>query len=165
MSLTTFFSLSSPSIILDAYTAALAWRQYSVRSAARHNLRSILGPAFAARHNAQHRMRRETLNRWFLTLASKLPPPAALRKPSNSATVDAARRHRALTAQTLGTFATEAEGLRRVSARPFFVLVLWLWGFRGIGEYRAQSICGVSWWNSALTCACRALPISHLFQR
>ncbi|KAJ7817433.1 hypothetical protein B0H14DRAFT_1386065 [Mycena olivaceomarginata] len=36
-----------------------------------------------------------------------------LRFPSSSATVHAARWHRALTAQMLGTFPTQAEGLRR----------------------------------------------------
>jgi hypothetical protein len=66
-----------------------------------------------------------------------------------------------LTAQKLGTFATEAEGLRRVSAHPLFVLVLWLWGFRGNGEWRVQSICDVLWQDSAHG----MLPISHLFQR
>ncbi|KAJ7635568.1 hypothetical protein DFH06DRAFT_1479186 [Mycena polygramma] len=73
-----------------------------------------------ATHNAVERMRRDALNGRFLTLASMLPPLAALRRPSKAAivgtsiaTVKAARRHRVLAAQTLRTLAREAEGLRR----------------------------------------------------
>ncbi|KAJ7889008.1 hypothetical protein B0H13DRAFT_2041685 [Mycena leptocephala] len=65
-------------------------------------------------------MRRETLNGRFLTLASLLPPLAALRRPSKAAivsssiaTVHASRRHRVLAAQTLRALSREAEGLRR----------------------------------------------------
>ncbi|KAJ7937666.1 hypothetical protein B0H13DRAFT_2302490 [Mycena leptocephala] len=49
LSLTTFFSPSSPSIILHAPTAALACRQYSV---AIHDPRSIRGRAFAVRQHS-----------------------------------------------------------------------------------------------------------------
>ncbi|KAJ7040888.1 hypothetical protein C8F04DRAFT_183978 [Mycena alexandri] len=73
-----------------------------------------------ATHNAVERMRRETLNGRFLTLASLLPPLAALRRPSKSAivgssiaTVHASRRHRVLAAQTLRAISREAENLRR----------------------------------------------------
>ncbi|KAJ7232319.1 hypothetical protein B0H12DRAFT_192901 [Mycena haematopus] len=73
-----------------------------------------------ATHNAVERMRRETLNGRFLTLAGLLPPLAALRRPSKAAivsssiaTVNAARRHRVLAAQTLRALAREAEQLRR----------------------------------------------------
>ncbi|KAF7337326.1 BHLH domain-containing protein [Mycena sanguinolenta] len=73
-----------------------------------------------ATHNAVERMRRETLNGRFLTLASLLPPLAALRRPSKAAivsssiaTVNAARRHRVLAAQTLRALSREAEQLRR----------------------------------------------------
>ncbi|KAJ7919566.1 hypothetical protein B0H13DRAFT_241201 [Mycena leptocephala] len=73
-----------------------------------------------ATHNAVERMRRETLNGRFLTLASLLPPLAALRRPSKAAivsssiaTVHASRRHRVLAAQTLRALSREAEGLRR----------------------------------------------------
>ncbi|KAJ7812214.1 hypothetical protein B0H14DRAFT_1459997 [Mycena olivaceomarginata] len=73
-----------------------------------------------ATHNAVERMRRETLNGRFLTLASLLPPLAALRRPSKAAivsssiaTVNAAARHRVLAAQTLRSLAREAEQLRR----------------------------------------------------
>ncbi|KAJ7663425.1 hypothetical protein DFH06DRAFT_1190215, partial [Mycena polygramma] len=73
-----------------------------------------------ATHNAVERMRRDALNGRFLTLASMLPPLAALRRPSKAAivgtsiaTVKAARRHRVLAAQTLRALAREAEGLRR----------------------------------------------------
>ncbi|KAJ6475145.1 hypothetical protein C8R47DRAFT_704707 [Mycena vitilis] len=73
-----------------------------------------------ATHNAVERMRRDALNARFLTLASMLPPLAALRRPSKAAivgtsiaTVKAARRHRVLAAQTLRALAREAEGLRR----------------------------------------------------
>ncbi|KAJ7760264.1 hypothetical protein DFH07DRAFT_431449 [Mycena maculata] len=73
-----------------------------------------------ATHNAVERMRRETLNGRFLTLASLLPPLAALRRPSKAAivgtsiaTLHAARRHRVLAAQTLRAVAREAEGMRR----------------------------------------------------
>ncbi|KAJ7615843.1 hypothetical protein FB45DRAFT_234499 [Roridomyces roridus] len=73
-----------------------------------------------ATHNAVERMRRETLNGRFLTLASLLPPLAALRRPSKAAivgssiaTLHAARRHRVLAAQTLRNVTQEAETLRR----------------------------------------------------
>ncbi|KAJ7633886.1 hypothetical protein DFH06DRAFT_687600 [Mycena polygramma] len=58
------------------------------------------------------------LNRRSLTLASMLPPLAMLRRPSKSAivhtsiaTVNAARRHRVLAAQTLRALSKEAENL------------------------------------------------------
>ncbi|KAJ6472833.1 hypothetical protein C8R47DRAFT_720157 [Mycena vitilis] len=73
-----------------------------------------------ATHNAVERMRRESLNGRFLTLASMLPPLATLRRPSKAAivhtsiaTVNASRRHRVLAAQTLRSLTREAETLRR----------------------------------------------------
>jgi hypothetical protein len=57
-----------------------------------------------------------------------------LRFPSSSATVHAARRHCALTAQTLRTFATEAEGLQRVNARPFFSSFCGFGAFAGMAN-------------------------------
>ncbi|KAF7310290.1 BHLH domain-containing protein [Mycena indigotica] len=73
-----------------------------------------------ATHNAVERARRETLNGRFLALASLLPPLRVIRRPSKSAivnssiaTVQAARRHRVLAAQTLKTMLRETEALRR----------------------------------------------------
>ncbi|KAJ6467643.1 hypothetical protein C8R47DRAFT_1078545 [Mycena vitilis] len=83
-----------------------------------------------ATHNAVERMRRDNLNERFLTLVSMLPPLATLRRPSKAAivhtsiaTVDAARRHRVLAAQTLRALLREAENLRRFTS---FLLSLYL---------------------------------------
>ncbi|KAJ7174932.1 hypothetical protein C8R46DRAFT_1215098 [Mycena filopes] len=101
-------------------------------------------PARRATHNAVERLRRESLNARFAQLASMLPPLRALRRPSKSAivgtsiaTVNAARRHRVLAAQTLRAASREAEGLRRGSV---LVFVAGIWGhvFRRWGRWRVR---------------------------
>ncbi|KAF7368614.1 Transcription factor [Mycena venus] len=73
-----------------------------------------------ATHNAVEKMRRETLNGRFLTLASPssthVAPP-----PEQGCDLNTARQHRVLGAQKLRASAREAEGLRRVSS--FFGIV------------------------------------------
>ncbi|KAF7366246.1 hypothetical protein MVEN_00502000 [Mycena venus] len=130
MSLTAFLSLpSSPSIILDAHTAALAWIQYNVRSAARHNLRSILGRVFTAR------------------------------QPT-----DGYALHTAPDALSVHRITHHFFFCAHVSARPFFVLVLWLWSFRGNDEWRPHLWCFVVGFGVGvrLPCAPNFLSLSAL---